>query len=146
MLLGRYYHTLENKGRIAIPPVFRRQLGQRPIITRGLDGCLFVVPSEVWQQLTADLRGSPLTKQDTREFIRLIAHDAQEVVFDPQGRTLIPQTLRSYAKITKEVVVAGSLDWVEIWDRDIYHQHMAGTEKQAAEVAERLANIGGEHE
>ncbi len=146
MLLGRYYHSLENKGRIAIPPIFRRQLGQKPIITRGLDGCLFIVPTKVWQRLTADLRGSPLTKQDTREFIRLIAHDAQEVTFDSQGRTLIPQTLREYAQITKTVVVAGSLDWVEIWNRDLYHQHMQTTEKQAEQVAERLANMGGNHD
>ena len=141
MFVGRYYHSLENKGRLAIPPIFRRSLGANPIITRGLDGCLFIVPADVWQKLTADLRGSPLTKQDTREFIRLIAHDAQEVIFDGQGRTLISAILRDYAKITKEVVVAGSLDWIEIWNRDLYHQHMANTEKHAEKVAERLANI-----
>lgn len=146
MFVGRYYHSLENKGRVAIPPIFRRNLGKSPIITRGLDGCLFVVPADVWLKLTADLRGSPLTKQDTREFIRLIAHDAQEMTFDGQGRTLIPQPLRDYAKITKEVVVAGSLDWIEIWNRDLYHEHMSHTEKQAAAVAERLANLGGTHE
>lgn len=146
MLVGRYYHSLENKGRVAIPPVFRHNLGKNPIITRGLDGCLFILPSEVWQQLTSDLRGSPLTKQDTREFIRLIAHDAQVVAFDAQGRTLIPQILRDYANIIKEVVIAGSLDWVEVWSRDIYHQHMLQTEKQAQQVAERLSNLGGSHE
>ena len=146
MFIGRYYHSLENKGRLAIPPLFRRLLQQNPIITKGLDGCLFMVPSQVWHQLTADLRGSPLTKQDTREFIRLIAHDAQPVKFDNQGRTLIPQTLREYAKITKEVVIAGSLYWIEIWNRDIYHQHMATTEKQAELVAERLTSLGGNHE
>jgi len=139
MFIGRYYHTLEAKGRLAIPPVFRKQLGKSPIATRGLDGCLFLVPSSAWQRLTEDLRGSPLTKQDTRKFIRLMAHDAQEIVFDSQGRTLITKPLRDYAHLKKAIVVAGSLDWIEIWDRDLYHQHMEKLDKQAEIVAERLS-------
>ena len=138
MFIGRHYHTLESKGRLAIPPQFRQQLGKKPIVTRGLDGCLFLVPSRTWEKLINGLRGSPLTKQDTREFIRLMAHDASLVKFDKQGRTLIPKILRSYAKIEKQVVVAGSLDWIEIWDRVGYHQHMKKNEARAEEVAERL--------
>ncbi len=138
MFLGRYYHNLESKGRLAIPPSFRRLLGKKPIITRGLDGCLFLMPSEVWQKLTSELRGSPLTKQDTREFIRLMAHEALGLKFDSQGRTLIPGNLRTLAHITKAVVIAGSLDWVEIWDQATYHAHMRQTEAQAEMVAERL--------
>lgn len=138
MFIGRHYHTLESKGRLAIPPLFRTQLGKKPIVTRGLDGCLFLVPDGTWQKLTASLRGSPLTKQDTREFIRLVAHDAQPVTFDAQGRTLIPRILREYAKIEKKVVIAGSLDWIEIWDQTRYHQHMKKTAQEADNVAERL--------
>lgn len=141
MFLGRYYHSLESKGRLAIPSAFRRQLGKQPIITRGLDGCLFLLPASTWQKLHTDLHTSPLTNQDTREFIRLIAHDAQIVTYDPQGRTLISQPLRESAQIKHQVVIAGSLDWVEIWDRNLYHQHMTTTEKQAAAVAERLSQL-----
>lgn len=141
MLIGKHYHSLESKGRLAIPPVFRTQLGSKPIVTRGLDGCLFLVPGTTWQKLIANLRGSPLTKQDTREYIRLVAHDASIVRFDPQGRTLIPKVLRNYAKITKKVVIAGSLDWIEIWDEATYHQKIEKTEKQAEQVAERLSEI-----
>ena len=141
MLLGRYYHSLESKGRLAIPSLFRRQLGSQPIITRGLDGCLFLLPATTWQKLITDLQSSPLTNQDTREFIRLVAHDAQQVAYDRQGRTLVSQPLRDYAQIRHQVVIAGSLDWVEIWDRDLYHQHMTASEKQAAAVAERLAAL-----
>lgn len=144
MFIGRFYHNLESKGRLAIPATFRKDLGKKPIITRGLDGCLFLIPTPTWDKLTQGLRGSPLTKQDTREFIRLIAHDAHPASFDAQGRTLIPKTLREYAKINRSAVIAGSLDWIEIWDRDKYHHQLKSTEKRAEIVAERLSQASSD--
>ncbi|MBI2009793.1 MAG: division/cell wall cluster transcriptional repressor MraZ [Candidatus Chisholmbacteria bacterium] len=139
MFLGHYVHSLESKGRLAIPAKFRYQLGKKPIVTRGLDGCLFLVPQRTWKKVTDELRTSPLTKQDTREFIRLMAHDAAEVNYDAQGRMLVPQSLRHYANLKNAVVVAGSLDWVEIWDQTTYHQKVSQIERNAAAVAERLS-------
>lgn len=139
MLIGKYYHTLEHKGRLAIPATFRKTLGSKILLTRGLDGCLFLLPQETWGKITLDLRGSPLTKQDTRRFIRLMAHDAAYVKYDPQGRILIPQVLKDIAKLKNKVVIAGSLDWVEIWDQDLYHQKLDKDQDQAELVAERLS-------
>lgn len=146
MFVGHYVHSLESKGRLAIPPHFRHQLGKKPIVTRGLDGCLFLVPQRTWEKVTDELKGSPLTKQDTREFIRLMAHDAAEVTFDSQGRMLIPVSLRHYAGLKKLVVVAGSLSWIEIWDQTTYHQKLAQTERRAEAVAERLSSQREPHE
>lgn len=146
MFVGHYVHSLESKGRIAIPPHFRHQLGKKPIVTRGLDGCLFLVPQSTWKKVTDELRSSPLTKQDTREFIRLMAHDAAEVSFDAQGRMLVPLGLRRYGELKNKVVVAGSLDWIEIWDQDRYHQKVSEVERRAEAVAERLSQKGEPHD
>ena len=124
---------------MAIPATFRSTLGTKTILTRGLDGCLFLLPHKTWGKITKDLRGSPLTKQDTREFVRLMAHDATKEEYDAQGRILIPQVLRDLARLKKRVVIAGSLDWIEIWDQDLYHKRLSQSSNQAEKVAERLS-------
>jgi MraZ protein len=142
MLIGSYYYSLEDKGRLAIPKQFRLTLKSRPIITRGLDGCLFLLPPKTWQQLTSELSSSPLTTKDSRDFHRLIAHGASPVAYDQQGRILIPQFLRQYAGLKKQVVIAGSVRWIEIWDQARYHQHMNKIEKSGEVIAERLTTSG----
>ncbi len=124
MFTGRYYHTLEAKGRLAIPQAFRAELGSGGVITWGLDGCLFLFPKSYWQKLSAKLASLSLTNQAARNLTRLLVQSATDLALDSQGRTLIPQHLREQTKIKKQVVVAGTLTRVEIWDRDVYHQHL----------------------
>ncbi len=141
MLLGRYYHSLESKGRLAIPAKFRQLLGTPAILTRGLDGCLWLFSTKNWQKLIADLNTNPLADKDTRTLTRLFAHDALEVNFDSQGRALISQDLRRYAHLKQQVVIAGSFDWVEIWDQTLYHQHLKNAEHQIDQIAQRLSRL-----
>lgn len=124
MFIGRHYNTLEAKGRIVIPRDFRTQLASGGVITRGLDGCLFLFPSSSWQQLIDKLALLPLTNRSARSFIRLFVQEAVSLNLDSQGRTLLPEHLISLANLKKRVVIAGSLNRIEIWDQDNYHRHL----------------------
>ena len=141
MFLGRYYHSLEGKGRLAIPVSFRKLLGKSPILTRGLDSCLYLLPSKSWTKLIADLHTSPLANTDTRTLTRLLSHNAQVVSFDAQGRALLNPDLRDFAGLTKNVVIAGSLTWVEIWDQSRYHAHLNNAQNQINQIAERINRV-----
>lgn len=142
MFIGQFEHTLEEKGRLSIPKKFRHFLGDVAVITKGLDGCLFVFSQKKWVQLVGQLAGLPLSRRDARSFSRLITYGATEVSFDPQGRVLIPEFLRQFAQIKKEVVVAGALDRVEIWSKERFLKYQAEIEKDPEAVAEKLAELG----
>lgn len=124
MFISRYYHSLEAKGRLAIPVSYREKLASGGVITTGLDGCLFLFPNSYWQELTLRLASLPLTNLAARNFTRLLVQSASDLILDSQGRTLIPDFLRQSASLKKQVVIAGALTRVEIWDRDRYHQHL----------------------
>lgn len=124
MFIGRHYHSLEAKGRLAIPASYREKLASGGVITTGLDGCLFLFPNSYWQELTLKLASLPLTNLAARNFTRLLVQSASDLILDLQGRTLIPDFLRQSASLKKQVVIAGALTRVEIWDRDRYHQHL----------------------
>lgn len=141
MFIGRYYHTIETKGRLAIPQTFRSQLKLGSVITRGLDGCLFLFPASSWKKLSNTLASLPLTNPSARNFIRLLVQNAAPVEFDAQGRTLIPPFLRDQAKLKKQVVVAGALTRLEIWDADSYHEHLELLEKDQSLEA-NLSELG----
>ena len=144
MFLGRYYHSLEDKGRLAIPASFRQLLGKHPILTRGLDSCLYLFSSTTWSKLIADLNTSPLAPEDTRTLTRLLAHDAQILEFDAQGRSLLNRELRQFAHLTKQVVVAGSATWVEIWDQARYHQYLNNAQTNIDQIAARIREVSHE--
>lgn len=141
MFTGRYYHNLENKGRLAIPKSFRSQLKSGSVLTRGLDGCLFLFPASSWKKLSQSLASLPLTNQAARTFIRLLVNNAVEVEFDAQGRTHIPQFLRDQANLKKRLVVAGALTRLEIWDESAYHQHLELLEKNLPQLEEELNKL-----
>ncbi len=124
MFTGAHYHNLEAKGRLAIPAVYREKLTSGGVITIGLDGCLFLFPNSYWLELSEKLASLPLTNQLARQFTRLLVQSASELDLDSQGRTLIPDYLKESASLKKQVVVAGALTRIEIWDRDVYHQHL----------------------
>lgn len=137
MLIGRYYHHLESKGRLSLPKSFR---GQAPnwIVTRGLDGSLFLFPEATFQSEIDQLITKPFTKQAHRDFIRLMTNDASLVTPDSLGRIALPEYLINYAHLSKQLVIVGSLNRVEIWDQDIYHQYLTKVESKAEDIAESL--------
>jgi MraZ protein len=142
MFIGQFEHTLEEKGRLSIPKKFRHFLGKMAVITKGLDGCLFVFPQKKWLQLIGKLSALPLSRRDARDFSRHLTFGAAEVEFDGQGRVLVPGYLRSFAGIEKEVVVAGALDRIEIWSKERFRKYQAEVEKDPEAVAEKLAELG----
>ncbi len=142
MFIGRFYHTLENKGRLAIPQSFRSRLKSGGVITRGLDGCLFLFPDSYWQKLAKKLALLPLTNSSARAFTRLLVQEATSLDLDSQGRTLIPAYLRDSINLKKQVVVAGALTRIEIWDREAYHQHLDLLAQDTKKLEEQIADLG----
>ena len=116
MFMGQYNHTIDPKGRLIIPSKFRDLLGDEFIVTKGLDGCLFVFPKNEWQIIEEKLRTLPLNNKSARKFIRFLVAGATTCELDKQGRILLPQVLRDFAQLEKDVVLAGNLNRVEIWD------------------------------
>ncbi len=139
--IGLYERNLEARGRLAIPKKFRELLGENAVITRGLDGCLFLFPDNRWHEIAEKLRQTPLTSQDGRAFTRLLTYEAFPVEFDGQGRILIPDILKKFAELRAAAIVAGSLDRIEIWDKDKFSDYQTKIEKTSNEIAERLTNL-----
>lgn len=145
LFIGRYYHALEQKGRLSIPSKFRKDLGERPILTQGLDGCLFLYPEVEWQKIITDAQKLPFTKKHARDWVRLLANNAVELALDRIGRIKVPDYLIEYANLQKDVVIAGSFSHLEIWDRDVYHAYFEKIQDKAEEIAEQVS-IGQENE
>lgn len=142
MLIGEYGHNLDPKKRLAIPSKFRKELGEGAILTKGLDGCLFIFPSKNWAPFAEMLGGLSIGKQDTRSFSRLFLSGATEVEFDSLGRILIPDNLKKYANFKKEVVIAGLFNRLEIWDKDKWNKYKNDLEKNSDKIAEKLGELG----
>lgn len=142
MLLGEYAHNLDTKGRMAIPAKFREKITAGAIITRGLDNCLFLFTAAEWELLAAKLMALPLAQADSRAFVRLMLAGAMDVPLDNQGRILIPDYLRRYAGLTREVIVTGLYNRIEIWDRETWNRYQKKTESASEEIAERLGELG----
>ncbi len=142
MLLGEYRHNLDTKGRLAIPAKFRSDLSTGAIITRGLDRSLFIFSTREWEGLVRKLISLPLAQANSRAFVRLMLAGASDSRLDGQGRILIPDYLREYAGLKKEVVVAGLFNRVEIWDAETWQQYKLKTEAASDEIAEKLGELG----
>ena len=142
MLLGEYRHNLDSKGRIAIPAKFREKLQAGAIITRGLDNCLFVFASNEWDNLAKKLTALPLAQANSRAFVRLMLAGAMDVELDIQGRILIPDYLRKYADLKKQVIVAGLYNRIEVWDHENWERYKQRTESASEEIAEKLGELG----
>ena len=142
MLIGEYKHTIDEKKRLAIPSKLRRELGAKAVITRGLDNCLFVFPLSEWQKLVEKLSKLPIGQKDTRGFGRLMLAGASEADLDGLGRILIPDYLKNYAQLRKNVVIAGVYNRLEIWDQIKWNTFKKQSEKEVDNIAERLGNLG----
>jgi MraZ protein len=139
MFIGRYYHTLEENGRVSLPKDFR-DIETNWVVTRGLDGGLFLYRAQDFQEELQKLAERTFTRKAHRDFVRLMTNDAREVTADQNGRVSLPEYLIEYAKLTKQVVVVGSYTRVELWDRDLYHQYLEDVEARAEDIAESLTN------
>ncbi len=141
MFMGEYNHTIDAKGRIIIPAKFREQLGDEFVITKGMDGCLFVYPNEAWAEFEEKLKALPLTvNKEARKFSRFFLAGATAVEIDKQGRVLIPATLREFAGLSKDVVFAGVLERIEVWDKDKWHE--ASVYEDMDDIAEHMSEFG----
>ena len=118
MFMGEYNHTIDAKGRLIIPSRFRELLGEEFVLTRGLDGCLSIYPMDEWAAFEEKLRALPLTNKDARTFSRFFVAGATTCQLDKQGRILVPQTLRQFAGLEKDVVLTGNLNRIEVWSKE----------------------------
>ena len=123
MFFGEYQHALDTKNRIIVPAKLREELGNKFVITKGLDGCLYVYPLAEWKILEEKLKTLPLTNKDARAFVRFFFSGACEIELDKQFRGLIPQNLKEYAKIEKDIVSIGVLSRVEIWSKEKWDEY-----------------------
>ncbi len=141
MFIGEYKHSLDEKGRLAIPAKLRAQLKIGAVVTRGLDNCLFLYSKKDWEKLAGKIANLPLTKANDRAFARLMLAGAMAVDFDSQGRIILPDYLRQFAGLKKKTVIAGVYDRLEIWDEDVWEKYKTGTEAQAGAIAEALDGL-----
>ncbi len=142
MLIGEYRHTIDDKKRLSVPSVFRTELKQKIVITRGLDNCLFVYPLPAWKQVAEKLSQLSMGTVDSRSFNRFMLSGAVEVELDSMGRILIPDFLKSFAGLKVKVVIAGVYDRLEIWDEKRWLENTMRVEKMADSLAQKLGEVG----
>ncbi|PIT87899.1 MAG: cell division/cell wall cluster transcriptional repressor MraZ [Candidatus Magasanikbacteria bacterium CG10_big_fil_rev_8_21_14_0_10_40_10] len=142
MFIGEYTHNLDSKGRLAVPAKFRRELNKGAVVTRGLDNCLFLYTKTEWQKLAEKLATLPISSAKARAFARLMLAGAMDVELDKQGRVILPEYLRGFAKLSKNTIIAGLYSRLEIWDKKIWEQYKGRNEKQSAQIAEQMGELG----
>lgn len=138
MLIGEYHHNIDEKGRLIIPSKFRDEIGKEFIVTRGLDGCLFIYSKLQWEKIVSKLQTLPFTKKDARTFNRFFLSSATVCEFDRQGRINIPSNLINYANILKECTIIGVNDRLEVWASDKFDTLIEENTAAIDEVAENL--------
>ena len=142
MLIGEYEHSLDAKGRLIMPAKLRTDMGEKFIITKGLDGCLFVFSQIEWSNFESKLKELPLTNKNARDFVRFFLSGATECEIDKQGRFLLVNTLREYAEITKEVIIIGVGTRLEIWDKEKWKKYNSNENISADTIAENMTMLG----
>lgn len=142
MLLGEYQHAVDDKGRLAVPAKFRKSLSGGVVVTKGMESCLYLYPTEEWLKLADALSKLPINRADSRAFSRLLLGGANHAEIDSQGRILVPEYLRKYAGITSRAVIVGLYNRAEIWDEEKWKEYRAKVEERGDEIAERLGELG----
>lgn len=138
--MGEYHHNIDDKGRLTIPSKFREDLGDKFVITRGLENCLFAYSEDDFKRIVERLEQIPFTKKDARQFMRFFLSGATLVEFDKQGRINITAPLINYANLEKECIVIGTGDRLEIWSSDNWNSFMDSTKDSMSDIAEGLFN------
>ena len=142
MFIGEYHHLIDEKNRLAVPAKFRARLDTGAVVTRGLDGSLVLYPKSEWEKLAEKLSQLPINQSNNRAFTRHMLAGAMDVSLDSQGRIVLPDYLKQYAGIKKNVVIAGLYTRLEIWDEKAWNTYKTKTEKDSDEIAENLGQLG----
>lgn len=142
MLVGEYNHNLDIKGRVSVPAKFRDDLGSKFIVTKGLDNCLFAYSKDEWIKFEEKLKALPLTNINARNFTRFFLAGATECEVDKQGRINIPQNLREYAKLTKDICIIGVGTRVELWDKAEWENYTSPENMDLDEIASQMSDLG----
>ena len=142
MLIGEYEHSLDAKGRLIMPAKLREDIGEKFIITKGLDGCLFGFSQNEWTNFEEKLKTLPLTNKNARDFVRFFLSGATECEIDKQGRFLIAGNLRQYAEMEKEVAIIGVGTRIEIWNKEKWKQYNSDENISADAIAENMTMLG----
>ncbi len=142
MFIGEYLASTDEKGRISIPAKFRPLLKKKVVVTRGLDNSLFLYGLDEWKKLATKLASLPISTANTRGFQRLMLAGAMDCEIDKQGRIVLPAYLKTFAKISKKVVIAGLYNRIEIWSEELWNTYKAQTEAASNAIAEQLGSLG----
>ncbi|PIU51624.1 cell division/cell wall cluster transcriptional repressor MraZ [Candidatus Desantisbacteria bacterium CG07_land_8_20_14_0_80_39_15] len=145
MFMGEYQHSLDKKGRLIVPSKFREILTEKYedkfVITRGLDNCLFLYPSDEWREIERKVKTLSMLKREARAFKRFLISGAVECVLDKQGRIMIPFNLRQHAHIERDVVLIGAVEKIEIWSKENWHTYSKKAEESFEEIAQELGEF-----
>ncbi|MDP4177033.1 MAG: division/cell wall cluster transcriptional repressor MraZ [Bacillota bacterium] len=141
MFIGEYQHAIDNKNRMIVPSKFREGLGEKFVLTKGLDGCLYAFTINEWLLLEEKLKKLPLSNKDARAFVRFFFSGANEIEIDKQGRALIPQNLIEYAGIQKDIVSIGVSSRIEIWSRTKWEDYN-NSNIDFEEISEKMSELG----
>ena len=142
MLIGEYEHSLDAKGRLIMPSKLRESIGEKFIVTKGLDGCLFGFSKQEWTNFEEKLKTLPLTNKNARDFVRFFLSGATECEIDKQGRFLVVANLRQYASMEKDVVIIGVGTRIEIWDKKKWEEYNSEENISADAIAENMTLLG----
>ncbi|HEX8993851.1 MAG TPA: division/cell wall cluster transcriptional repressor MraZ [Candidatus Paceibacterota bacterium] len=142
MLIGEYTHTLDDKKRLSLPSKFRKELGSKLVVTRGLDACLFVFSEKSWKKIAEQIANLPIGQADTRGLGRFLLAGASEIDVDSAGRVLVPDYLKEFAGLKNKVVLAGVSDRIELWNSSLWDEYKKRIEHDADKMAEKLGELG----
>lgn len=141
LFIGEFHHSMDAKSRLIVPAKFRQELGNSFVMTRGLEGCLFVFPENEWAEIAKKMSALPLMKKDARQFARMFLSGATEAEVDKNGRFVIPAVLSQYAELEKECVVIGVNNRLEVWSKSRWTAFMDESLNQYEEIAEQLIDF-----
>ena len=138
MFMGEYHHNLDEKSRLVIPSLYRKELGNRFVITRGIEKCLYVYTLSEWQKIVDKLQELPFTKKDARTFIRAFFSGAAYCEIDKSGRIVLASNIKDYANINRECVIIGANNRIEIWDKTLWDEEISSKADELSDIAENL--------
>lgn len=142
MLIGEHRHNIDPKKRVAIPAKFRKEIGNKAVVAKGQEQCLFVYPIKEWEKVAEKLSNLPTGPADTRSFVRNLLAGAVDVEIDALGRILIPDYLKEFANLKDKVVIIGMYKRLEIWNEENWNNYKTRIEQQADVLAEKLGELG----
>lgn len=142
MLIGQYEHSIDAKKRLSLPAKFRGELGEKVVITCGVDNCLVVYTEKEWIEISDKLSKLPVSQSEARSYTRIMLAGAMEATLDKLGRILIPDYLKNYAGLVKDVIVCGLVNRLEIWDSAKWEEYKTKAEKEVDSIASKLGPLG----